>query len=131
VSAGPPRGWRGPWANFFYGAPISKIFFRKLIFSGEQPPPPPLVTKKFSVSAILGVENFSGRVRCNCFPGTISFFYAKFWYLAQKNSHLVLCAEIFNTQKRLGPNKKFSGAPSTLGARGNLPPPLSVALGER
>ena len=62
---------------------------------GQQPPPPP------DVYVAIG------------FQGLYLIFYATFRYLAQKNRYLVLCPEIFNTQKRLGPNLNFSGGPST------------------
>ena len=113
---GPPRGWRGPGAKYFRG-PYLKCFSRK------QPPPPP-------VDNFLGKKIFRTSMLQLLSRDFISIFHAKFRYLAQKTRYLVLCAEIFNTQKRLGPNKKFSGTPSTSGPGAIChPAPLSAALG--
>ena len=88
----------GARGNFFFQGPL---------FKTTSPPP----------STTFQVKKFSGRVRCcNCFPGTFSqFSMPNFGIQPKKTRYLVLCAEIFNTQKRLGSNKKFSGAPSTSG----------------
>jgi hypothetical protein len=116
----------GALGKFFLRGPyIQNIFPETNFFRWTTSPSPPWSPKNFpSVYHFRGRKFFWTSTLQLLSRDFISFFYAKFWYLAQKNSHLVLCAEIFNTQKRLGPNKKFSGAPSTLGARGNLPPPL-------
>jgi hypothetical protein len=51
----------------------------------------------------------------------ISIFHAKFRYLPPKNRYIVLCAEIFNTQKSWGPTKNFQGPPAPRG-QGKFPP---------
>ena len=95
------------------GAP-GQIFLRgtyQKFFSAKNPPPPS--PKYFrSVYHFRGKKNFRTSALQLLSRDFISFsVYAKFRYLAEKNKYLVLCAEIFNTQKRLGPNKNFSGAP--------------------
>jgi hypothetical protein len=62
------------------------------------------------------LKNFSGKIFFGEQPPA-----PQFRYLAQKNRYLILCAEIFNTQRRMGPNKKISGPPSTSGQF--APPP--------
>jgi hypothetical protein len=54
----------------------------------------------------------------------ILIFHTKFRYLAQKNRYLVLCAEIFNTKKWLGPNllKILHGPPLWLRLTFDDPP---------
>ena len=101
---GPPRGWRGPGAKFFKGPLFSE---------NNLPPVDNFLGKKFSRTSTLQLIS----------RDFISIFHAKFRYLLAKNRYLVLCAEIFNTQKRLGPNKKFSGVPSTSGSGAISPPP--------
>jgi hypothetical protein len=91
-------GARGPYITFFSGK--------------KSPPVDNFLGKKFFRTSTLQLLS----------RDFILFFHAIFRYLAPKNRYLVLCAEIFNTQKRLGPNKKFSGAPSTSGP-GAIPPP--------
>jgi hypothetical protein len=90
--------------QIFFKGPYLKKIFRKAT-SPRRPPPP--VAKNCPVSMDF-----------------ISFFYAKFQYLAQKNRYLVLCAEIFNTQKRLGPTNIFRGPPAPRGPGQFAPPSL-------
>ena len=59
----------GPGQNFFLRASISKFFPENFFFrttTSPHPPPP---------STTFLVKHFSGRVRCNCFPGTLSQFF--------------------------------------------------------
>ena len=107
----------GP-GQFFFRGPYLKIFFRKKIFSENKLPPPP------PVDNFLGKNIFRTSTLQLLSRDFISIFHAKFRYLPQKNRYLVLCAEIFKKKKkRLGPNKKFSGAPSTSGPGEICPPP--------
>jgi hypothetical protein len=93
----------GARGKFYSRGPYVKKNFPEKIFSDNKPPPP---RRQLFRSKIQGLYlNFS----CQ-----ISVF-------SPKNRYLVLCAEIFNTQKRLEPNKKISGAPSTPGQF--APPP--------
>ena len=110
-----------PGQNFFRG-PYLKNFSEQKIFR-RATPTPPRRQKFFGQCTILEVKKFSGRVRCNRFPGTLSHFLCQISALSAKNRYLVLCPEIFNTQKRLGPNFNFSGGPSTSGPGAFCPPP--------
>ena len=113
----------GAQGKFFLRGHYLKNFSGKNFFPLNILPPP-----FFGQCTILGVKKFSGRVRCNYFPGPLSHFLCQISVLSPKNRYLVLCAEIFNTQKRLGPTKIFPGPPATRAPGQFAPPPLSAAL---
>ena len=106
----------GP-GQFFLGALFKNIFPEKFFF-GEQPPPTPSPP----VDNFLGKKFFRTSTLQLLSRDFIFIFYAKFRYLPPKNRYLVLCAEIFNTQK---------GPPAPRGPGQFAPPPcspLSAAL---
>ena len=116
MQTGPPRSWRGPGANFF-----SKFFPENNL------PPPPSPKYFRSVYHFRGKNFFRTSALQLLSRDFISFIYAKFRYLAPKNKYLVLCAEIFNTQKT-GALQNFFGGPQHLGEICPPCPPLSAAL---
>ena len=76
-----------------------------------------------SVPFFRGTKTFSGRVRCNCFPGTLShFFMPKFGTRPKKTDILSFAQKYLTHKKDWGPTKNFQGPPAPRGP-GQFPPP--------
>jgi hypothetical protein len=109
VEPGPPRLERlaGAWGKFFFRGPYFKFFFRKKVFSENNPPVDNFLGQKFFQTSTLQLLS----------RDFIPIFHAKFRYLAQKTDIL-----------SWGPTKKFQGPPAPRGP-GQFAPPVPPPLG--
>ena len=122
--------------NYYTSGKLLTLKFKFHVKSSDTPtPPPPTSDASLRPGPPRGWRGsganffqgpyfkfFSGRVRCNCFPGILYQFFIPNFCTQPKKTNILPFARKYLTHKMTGALQKFFRGSQRLGARGNLPP---------